>query len=109
MMLHNFGEFQSRVLDLSQRAWPEDKPGQALADSLSARLFEEGGELSRAVRQYGRERFGHPGEGKGTAEEVADELGDVLFLVARVANLYNIPLDWAAQKVVDKVSRRLTP
>jgi len=106
-VLRELVEFQKRTFDLAQEAWPDDKPSRELADALSARLFEEGGELSRAVRRYGRKRFGHPGEGEGTAQEVADEIGDVLFLLARIANLCKIPLDYAAQKVIDKITDRL--
>jgi len=100
-------EFQRKTTALAAQAWPDDEPSPELADSLIARLAEETGELARAVRKLWRRRFGHPDEAQGTRDEVLDELGDVLFLTARIATLCSVSLEEAAWRVVGKIERRI--
>jgi NTP pyrophosphatase (non-canonical NTP hydrolase) len=48
-----------------------------------------------------------PGEAEGTEAEVLDELGDVLFLAARIANLCGVSLEDSAAGVLRKIERRI--
>lgn len=105
--MFDFAEFRKETLALSQMAWPTDKPSLETAEALLALLLEESGELSRAVRRYGQKRFGHPDEPEGTVEEIKAEIGDVLFVLARIANLFDIPLEEAAELVIRKISKRI--
>jgi len=68
-----------------------------------ARLTEEVGELSREINH----RYG-PKTKKSTEDtgSVADELGDILFTVATLANSMGIDLDEVAQNTLAKVTRR---
>lgn len=68
-----------------------------------ARLTEEVGELSREINH----RFG-PKTKKSTEDvgSVADELGDILFTVATLANSMGIDLDEVAANTLAKVTRR---
>lgn len=68
-----------------------------------ARLVEEVGELSRELNA----QFG-PKAKKATEAEgsIALELGDILFVVAAIANQLNISLDEAFQGVLAKYRQR---
>lgn len=68
-----------------------------------ARLTEEVGELSREINH----RYG-PKTKKSTEDvgSVADELGDILFTVATLANSMGINLDEVAANTLAKVTRR---
>ena len=68
-----------------------------------ARLTEEVGELSREINH----RFG-PKTKKSTEDvgSVADELGDILFTVATLANSMGIDLDEVAAHTLAKVTKR---
>ncbi len=64
-----------------------------------ARLFEECGELARAVNQaYGPKQV-KPGEGQAATQ---DELGDVLYVLLALAN----SLDLDAEAALDGVLRK---
>ena len=68
-----------------------------------ARLTEEVGELSRELNdQYGP-KTKKPSESKG---EIAEELGDVLFVVACIANSLDIDLEKAFRDVMEKYDLR---
>lgn len=66
---------------------------------ILARLTEEVGEVAREVNH----RFG-PKKKKSTEEknELADELGDILFTIVCLANSQKIDLKEAWQRVMDK-------
>lgn len=68
-----------------------------------ARLTEELGELARAVNHEHGPKKRKPSENDSS---VADELGDVVFSLAVLANSLGIDLGAAAQRSVDKVTRR---
>lgn len=68
-----------------------------------ARLTEEVGELARAVNHEHGPKKRKPSENDSS---VADELGDVVFSLAVLANSLGIDLGAAAQRSVDKVTRR---
>lgn len=70
-------------------------------------LTEELGELARALRKLGSTRWGHEDEAVGSKEDVVEELGDLLFLLARVALITGVNLEDAASAVVGKIERRL--
>ncbi|MBR9677457.1 nucleotide pyrophosphohydrolase [Candidatus Woesearchaeota archaeon] len=70
---------------------------------IIARLAEEVGELAREVNH----RFG-PKPKKSTEElnDIEDELADIIFTVACMANSLNLDLDKGFKKVMDKVYGR---
>ncbi|MBA4494482.1 nucleotide pyrophosphohydrolase [Paenactinomyces guangxiensis] len=71
--------------------------------SMLARMTEEVGELAREVNhQYG-EKPKKPGEKENT---IANELGDILFIVTCFANSLNIDLEQAYNEVMDKYGSR---
>lgn len=78
-----------------------------MAARLLSLLLEEAGELAQAVRKTTGPRLGHPGEAGATIEHVEDELGDVLFLLARIALATGVDLERAAARVVAKIERRI--
>lgn len=63
-----------------------------------AKLMEEVGELARAMRQD--VRWAETGQIKGTLDE---ELYDVLYYVAALANLYDVDLE-AVMRVKDRLA-----
>jgi len=101
-------QFERQVARLAPLAWPEDANDPALVPRLVALLLEESGELAQAVRLLAGPRMGHPGEVAGAIEHVEDELGDVLFVLARIALATGASLDRAAQRVIGKIERRIT-
>jgi NTP pyrophosphatase (non-canonical NTP hydrolase) len=93
-------ESLQRAVDaaLAERAWPP------LANL--ARLCEEVGELARELNC----RFGpkprKPGEREG---DLAEELGDVLFVLLALANAAGVDLAAAGRRALDKQRRRAGP
>jgi NTP pyrophosphatase (non-canonical NTP hydrolase) len=68
-----------------------------------AQLVEEVGEVARLMgRRYGEQSF-KPGE---TGDNLGDELADVLFVVACLANQTGIDLSEALLKNLEKKTRR---
>lgn len=100
-------DLQQAAAPLAARAWPEDRDNPHLADCLIARLAEETGELAQAVRLLAGPRPGRRGEVATTVAEIEDELGDCLFLLARLAVATGASLKAAAWRVVAKIERRI--
>lgn len=100
-------DLERSAASLAPLAWPEDRDNPHLADCLIARLAEETGELAQAVRLLAGPRMGHPEEAGGSIEQVEDELGDCLFVLARLALATGASLEAAAQRVVAKIERRI--
>ena len=67
-------------------------PGYFKPLMMMARLTEELGELSRAVSHRHGEKRPKPGEDPG---DIADEIGDLLFVLICLANAEGIDLDQA--------------
>jgi NTP pyrophosphatase (non-canonical NTP hydrolase) len=66
-------------------------------------LTEEVGELARIMaRKYGDQSF-KPGE---TAENMADEMADVLWVLICLANQTGVDLEEAFRKNIDKKTKR---
>ena len=70
-------------------------------------LTEEVGELARALRKMRGQRWGHDDESVGSTENVMEELGDVLFLLARISVRTGTDLGDAATAVLGKIERRM--
>ena len=70
-------------------------------------LTEEVGELARALRKMRGQRWGHDDESVGSTENVMEELGDVLFLLARISVRTGTDLGDAAAAVLGKIERRM--
>lgn len=102
---------------MADRPLPADLPGvQAFVDawikqqggywsplSQYARLAEEVGELGRELNF----RFGDkPRTAKDASGSIADELGDVFFIVILLANYLGIDLAVALNATLDKYARR---
>lgn len=68
-----------------------------------ARLTEEVGELSREVNHRWGPKTKKPSEETG---DVALEMGDILFVVAAMANQMNIDLEEAFRRVLAKYQER---
>ena len=68
-----------------------------------ARLFEECGELARAVNLRDGEKRLKPGEAR---PDVEDELGDVFFVTIALANSLHIDADSALERAIAKVRLR---
>ena len=100
-------DLQQAAASLADQAWPEDRDNPHLADCLIARLAEETGELAQTVRLLAGPRPGHQGEAAATVAEIEDELGDCLFLLARLAVATGASLKAAAWRVVAKIERRI--
>ena len=68
-----------------------------------ARLAEEVGELARELNHLHGPKRKKPGEAEGS---VADELGDLLFVVVVLANQLDIDLDEAFERTLAKYEVR---
>lgn len=94
--------FQEKVYDLTHH-WTDATP-----EGIMLLLTEELGELAQAVRRLGRKRWGHDGEAVGSRDDVTEEAGDVLFLLARICLITGVDLSEAADRVLGKIERRLS-
>lgn len=70
-----------------------------------ARLSEEVGELAREINHHHGPKTKKASESEGSIEE---EIGDILFTIAAMANSLNIDLGKAARRTLDKVVTRDT-
>ena len=68
-----------------------------------ARLSEEVGELSREINDRHGPKAKKPTEDDG---DIAEELGDILFVVASIANSLDIDLEDTFERVMDKYDMR---
>ncbi|GGA61431.1 nucleotide pyrophosphohydrolase [Ornithinibacillus halotolerans] len=71
--------------------------------ALMARLTEEVGELAREVNHYHGEKPKKATEKENTIE---DELGDILFVIACMANSLNIDLSESFNRSMNKFETR---
>lgn len=71
-----------------------------------ARLFEECGELARAVNQARGPKQIKAGE---TQRALSEELGDTLFVTLVLANSLGVDADEALRGALDKAARRVNP
>jgi NTP pyrophosphatase (non-canonical NTP hydrolase) len=78
-------------------------PGYFQPLMMIARLTEELGELSRAVSHRFGEKKPKPGEAEG---DVADEIGDLLFVLICLANSLQIDLDQSWEGLLRKLYER---
>jgi NTP pyrophosphatase (non-canonical NTP hydrolase) len=91
-------EAQQRIDD-----WLRKRGGYWSPLSQYARLAEEVGELGRELNH----EFGDkPRTGKDRRGAIADELGDVLFIVLALANDLKVNLDVALQQTLKKYEER---
>lgn len=70
-----------------------------------ARLTEEVGELAREINHEHGPKTKKSSESEGSIEE---EMGDIIFTIAALANSLNIDLGRAARRTLDKVAARDT-
>ena len=68
-----------------------------------ARLTEEVGELARALNHHHGAKAAKADEGDG---DIAEELGDILFVVITIANSLDVDLDEALDRVLEKYDVR---
>jgi NTP pyrophosphatase (non-canonical NTP hydrolase) len=71
-----------------------------------ARLFEECGELARAINQASGHKRVKTGEGRGNVEE---ELGDALYVLLVLANSLDVDADTALRHALAKSASRAKP
>jgi NTP pyrophosphatase (non-canonical NTP hydrolase) len=84
-------------------AWIRDNGGYWPPLALLARLTEETGEVARAYNHRFGPKRPKPGEGD---EDLAGELGDVLWIVLCMANEQGIDLDAQLARVMEKLRVR---
>lgn len=71
--------------------------------AIVARLYEEGGEFSRVVNHvYGPKKK----KIEEHRQDLAEEMGDIIYTLICFANSHGIDIDEATQKSIDKVVRR---
>jgi NTP pyrophosphatase (non-canonical NTP hydrolase) len=84
-------------------AWIRENGGYWDEKSMMLRLAEETGELAREYNH----RFGAKKKKKSEGEKaLADEMGDVLFILICMANQQGIDLDQALRDVLVKIGAR---
>jgi NTP pyrophosphatase (non-canonical NTP hydrolase) len=100
MTMRTLRDVQQEIDTLIKEEWQSDY--WAPLSSL-ARLTEEVGELAREINHHYGEKPKKASEGEGN---VASELGDILFILASLANSTGIDLDTAFEDVMAKYKRR---
>jgi NTP pyrophosphatase (non-canonical NTP hydrolase) len=98
--MRTLGEVQQEIDHLIKEEWHSNywSPLSSLA-----RLIEEVGELAREVNNnYGEK----PKKASEDTNSVATEIGDILFILASLANSIGVDLDAAFTEVMSKYQRR---
>ena len=98
--MRTLGDIQNEVDHLIKEEWQSNY--WAPLSSL-ARLTEEVGELAREINHSYGEKPQKSSEGRGS---IASEIGDILFIVAALANSIEVDLDSAFEGVMAKYRRR---
>jgi NTP pyrophosphatase (non-canonical NTP hydrolase) len=99
-MMRTLGDVQHQVDHLIREKWQSTY--WAPLSSL-ARLTEEVGELAREINHnYGEK----PKKGSEEQGNIATEMGDILFILASLANSIGVDLDSAFEQVIAKYQRR---
>src|SRR5438128_3597260 len=98
--MRTLGEVQQQIDHLIKEEWHSDywTPLSSLA-----RLTEEVGELAREVNHAYGEKPKKANEEQG---DIAAELGDIVYIVASLANSLDIDLDTAFEGVMAKYRQR---
>ena len=79
----------AKLLPKVANAWTDD------TDFLCQDLQNEVAELLHEV-----------GQGQSNKRRIFEELGDVIFVLCRIANLFNVDVEWATKYSVDELKRR---
>ena len=79
----------AKFLPTTTNAWTDD------ADFLCQDLQNEVAELLHEVNQ-----------GRSNKQRIFEELGDVIFVLCRIANLFDVDIDEATKHSVDELKRR---
>lgn len=100
--MHTLRDMQQEVESLIKDEWHSHywTPLSSLA-----RLTEEVGELAREINHRYGEKAKKAGEAEGA---IASEMGDILFILASLANSLDIDLDDAFSEVMAKYRQRDT-
>src|SRR5215469_15960 len=98
--MRTLADMQNEVDYLIKEEWQSDY--WAPLSSL-ARLTEEVGELAREINHNYGEKPKKSSEGRGS---IASEIGDILFIVAALANSIEVDLDAAFEAVMAKYRQR---
>lgn len=70
-------------------------------------LMEEVGELSRLIaRVYGEQSFKRKEDGQDAMNHIAEELGDIIFVITCLANQMELDLSDIMSKNLDKKTKR---
>jgi NTP pyrophosphatase (non-canonical NTP hydrolase) len=93
--------FQEEVARLTD-SWSDAK-----LVTMNLLLTEEIGELARAIRKLGTKRWGHEDESVGSKDNIVEELGDILWLLARISIISDVSLAEAAATVLRKIELRV--
>ena len=98
--MHTLADVQQEIDHLIKEEWHSDywHPLSSLA-----RLTEEVGELAREINHRYGEKPKKASEGEGN---ISAELGDVLYIVASLANSIGVDLDTAFNEVMAKYRQR---
>jgi NTP pyrophosphatase (non-canonical NTP hydrolase) len=100
MIMRTLRDVQQEIDTLIKEEWQSDY--WAPLSSL-ARLTEEVGELAREINHHYGEKPKKASEREGN---IASEMGDILFILASLANSTGIDLDTAFEDVMAKYQRR---
>lgn len=93
-------EVQHEIDVLIKEEWQSNYWGPL---SSLARLTEEVGELAREINHRYGEKAKKASEGEGS---IATEMGDILFILASLANSLDVDLDAAYEEIMKKYRRR---
>jgi NTP pyrophosphatase (non-canonical NTP hydrolase) len=107
----NLLKFQTMAGILAGVAWPTQNQDLGRLDAeLGDKLAEEVGELAKVCRRHGiggRQDWQGALTSTATTDEVMDEAGDVLFVLARRALLHGVNLEMAGERSLAKFLMRL--
>lgn len=90
----NFNEYQ----DESRKTWLFDHKHDFIRSILG--LVGEAGEIAEKIKKVLR------GDGKIERDDIAKELGDVMYYVARIADYYQLSLEEIAKLNIKKLKSR---
>ena len=94
-----------RTKELCKKMFPDFHFSKEMDRTMMALLLEEAGELSGATRSFFGRTY-RPDVEAGNLEDIKGEIGDCIYVIFRICQLWNVTPDECLKLVEEKLEKR---